>query len=402
MKPKPRILAVDDDKLNLSLMEMFLMTQGYEVLLAPDGKTALSMAKESSPGVILLDAMMPGMDGFEVARRLRADETTQIIPIVMVTALDAVKDRVNALEAGADDFLSKPVDRTELMARVRSLLKVKAYHESMRNYQQHLEVEVARKTKELQQTALETIHRLTRAAEYRDDDTGLHILRMSHYAATIAQQMGQDRDEVESLLYAAPMHDVGKIGIPDGILLKKGKLAPEEWEIMKTHATLGARILEGSHSEIIQLAELIALTHHEKWDGNGYPNGLKGEEIPLVGRIAAVADVFDALTSKRPYKEAFPVEKAKSILHADRGSHFDPAVVDAFFEAETEFIAIKEKFGGLFTPADKLAKDRFFALSGSSENVNLSSPASNSKQAIKQSSNQVPKVSRTIGANMTL
>lgn len=351
MENKPKILVVDDEDWNLRLMEAMLIPLGYEVILAGDGEEALQKVEEIPPDVILLDVMMPKMDGFEVARRLKGEEETQIIPIVMVTALREVEDRVKALEVGADDFLSKPVERTELRARVRSLLKVKAYNDHMRNYQKELEAEVAQRTKQLRQAfekikaaSLDTIYRLSRAAEYKDEDTGAHIQRMSHYAAAVARQMDLDEGAVETILYAAPMHDIGKIGIPDHILLKPGKLNPDEWEIMKQHTIIGGRILEGSDVEFIQLAEVIALSHHEKWDGSGYPRGLKGSEIPLAGRITAIADVFDALTSRRPYRrEPFSLERTFRTIKEGRRSHFDPDVVDAFFAAEDKILTIKEK-----------------------------------------------------------
>ena len=294
---------------------------------------------------------MPTMDGYETAKRLKAKDETKIIPIVMVTALKEIENRVKALEAGADDFLTKPVDKTELKARVQSLLKVKAYNDHMRTYQRELEAEVVKRTEQLRKTfekvktaSLDTIHRLSKAAEYKDEDTGAHILRMSNYSATVARKMGLDEETVESILYAAPMHDIGKIGTPDRILLKPGKLDADEWEIMKQHVVNGGRILEGSHAGFINLGEVIALSHHEKWDGAGYPQGLSGEKIPLPGRIVAIADVFDALTSKRPYKEPFSIEKSFDIIKDSRESHFDPAVVDAFFEVEDEILAVKEKY----------------------------------------------------------
>ena len=353
MKSKPKILVVDDEDQNLRLLEAMLIPLGYEVILARDGIEALDKVRKIPPDVILLDIMMPKMDGFEVARRLKEDEGAKIIPIVMVTALREVEDRVRALEVGTDDFLTKPVDKTELRARVNSLLKVKAYNDHMRNYQKELEAEVTKRTEQLRQAfekikiaSLDTIFRLSRAAEYKDEDTGAHIQRMSHYCTTVARKMGLDDETVESILYAAPMHDVGKIGVPDQILLKPGRLDPDEWEIMKQHTTIGAQILEGSDAEFIKLAEVIALTHHEKWDGSGYPRGLKGSEIPLAGRITAIADVFDALTSKRPYKEPFPLEKSFAIIKESRGSHFDREVVDAFFAVEDEILSFKEKFQG--------------------------------------------------------
>ena len=324
---------------------------GYDTILARDGIEALDKVRKIPPDVILLDIMMPKMDGFEVVRQLKKDDATKIIPIVMVTALEEVKDRVKALQAGADDFLSKPVDETELEARVGSLVKVKAYNDHMLNYQKELEAEVAKQTEQLRRAfekiklaSIDTIHRLSRAAEYKDKDTGAHLQRMSHYAVTIAREVGMDRETVETILYAAPMHDVGKIGIPDQILLKPGKLDPEEWEIIKQHSILGAQILVGSDAESLKLAEVIALTHHEKWDGSGYPKNLKGSDIPLLGRITAIADVFDALTSKRPYKEPFSLEKAFSIIKEGRGSHFDPQVVDAFLAVEDEILSIKDKY----------------------------------------------------------
>jgi len=346
-----KILVVDDEDRNLRLMEAMLIPLGYEVILARDGEEALKKVQELHPDVILLDIMMPKMDGFEVARLLKKDEETRIIPIVMVTALKEVEDKVKALEAGADDFLTKPVEKTELEARVKSLVKVKAYNDYMRNYQKELESEVEKRTNQLRRAfekiklaSLETIHRLSRAAEYKDEDTGAHIQRMSHYAAAIARRMGLNESTVEAILYASPMHDVGKIGIPDRILLKPAKLEPDEWEIMKQHTIIGGRILEGSNTGFIRLAEVIALTHHEKWDGSGYPKGLKGSKIPLAGRITAIADVFDALTSKRPYKPAFSLEKSYTIIKEGRGSHFDPAVVDAFFSVKDEILTIREKY----------------------------------------------------------
>lgn len=351
MKDKPKILVVDDEEQNRRLIKAMLMPLNYEIILARNGKEALEKVRDASPDVILLDIMMPEMDGFEVAKNLKGKEETKAIPIVMITALREVDDRVKALEVGADDFLVKPVERTELKARVQSLLKVKAYHDHMRDCEKKLETEVAKKTSELRQAfskikevSLETIYRLSRAVEYRDIETGNHIIRVSNYAAAIARKMRLNDGYVESICYATPMHDIGKIGIPDHILLKPGKLEPDEWEIMKQHTIIGAQILEGSKSELIKLAQDIALTHHEKWDGTGYPKGLKGQDIPLAGRITAIADVFDAQTFKRPYKEPFSLKKSFSILKDSRGSHFDPEVVDAFFGVQDEMVSIREKY----------------------------------------------------------
>jgi putative two-component system response regulator len=352
MKKKAKVLVVDDEERNLHLMRDILLTQeDYDVILAKDGQEALDKVYAESPDVILLDVNMPRKDGFEVAKELKSNEATKAIPIVMVTGLSAVEHRIMALEVGADDFLAKPVDMMEVVARVRSLVKVKAYHDHMRDYQRTLEAEVAKRTQQLQRAferikaaSLDTIYRLARAAEYKDEDTGSHLQRMSHYSAALARRLGLNDRTVEAILYAAPMHDVGKIGIPDRILLKPGRLDSEEWRIMKQHTTIGARILEGFSSGFIKLAEVIALTHHEKWDGSGYPLGLADRKIPLVGRIVALADVFDALNSKRPYKEALPVEQSLQLIRDGRGAHFDPDVVDAFFDVQEEILAIKEHY----------------------------------------------------------
>jgi putative two-component system response regulator len=351
MDTKAKILVVDDEDRNLRLMELLLTSFGYDVVTAVNGKVALEKLRDISPDVILLDVMMPEMDGFEVVRKLKEDDNTKIIPIVMVTALNEVEDRVKALDAGADDFLNKPVDKIELRARVQSLVKVKAYNDHLLNYQKKLETEVSKRTKQLRQTlkklkelSIESICQLSRAAEYKDVNTGDHIKRMSFYAAAVAQKMGLNKEIVDSLLYTAPMHDAGKIGIPDNILLKPSRLDNSEWEIMKQHTTIGGQILGGSDAKSIKMAQTIAMTHHEKWDGSGYPKGLKGSKIPLVGRIAAIADVFDALTSKRPYRiKPFTLEEALDYIKLHSGKYFDPKVVDAFFAAKDEIISIMLK-----------------------------------------------------------
>ncbi|MDR1309278.1 MAG: response regulator [Deltaproteobacteria bacterium] len=341
-----KVMVVDDEKLNRMLIARMLKPQGYEVLLAAGGEECLSMALEDPPDLILLDIMMPGMDGFEVCAKLKREESLSLVPVVMVTALQDVNDRVKALDVGADDFLTKPVDRMELMARARSLLKVKAYNDHMVNYRQELEREVKWRTQEIEEAndklakaheklrgaSLETIFRLSRAAEFKDEDTGAHIISMSRISARLAARLGLNGQTVESILYASPMHDIGKIGIPDRILLKNGPLNEEEWSIMRLHTTYGGQILEHSDIGFLRLGEVIATTHHEKVDGTGYPRGLRGKEIPLAGRIVAVADVFDALMSRRPYKPAFTIVQAVEIIKEGRGRHFDPDVVDAFLD----------------------------------------------------------------------
>ena len=343
------ILCVDDEIQNLKVLSALLEPMNCQVVSALSGEEALKMATASPPDIVLLDIMMPGISGYDVLNELRSREEFSGTPIVMVTALSRSEERLRALEAGADEFLTKPVDRTELRARVKALLKVKAYNDHLREDKEHLEAMVQDRTQELraayehlQKASLETIVRLSRAAEYRDDDTGAHVVRMSRYASVVAQQMGLDSQVVEQIRHAAPMHDVGKIGIPDRILLKPGRLDAEEWSVMQRHTLYGAKILEESTSEVINLAETIARTHHERWDGAGYPEGLKGPDIPLSGRIVAVADVFDALNSRRPYKEPFPVERSLGIIRSEREKHFDPDVVDAFFAQEEDVLKIRE------------------------------------------------------------
>ncbi len=342
-------MVVDDEILNRKLIEAMLKPQGYQVMVAVDGEDCLAKVQDEPPDLILMDIMMPNMNGFEVVSKLKSQEHLSLIPIVMVTALQDVNDRVKALEVGADDFLTKPVDRMELRARVRSLLKVKAYNDHMVNYRQELEGEVAKQTLalknanvKLRDASLETIFRLARAAEYKDEDTGNHIISMSRISALIAERMGLNSEVVERILYASPMHDIGKIGIPDRILLKNGPLNDEEWAKMRMHTIFGRQILEGSTIGFLLLGEVIALNHHEKWDGSGYPNGLAGAQIPLAARIVTVADVFDALMSKRPYKPALTVEQTVDIIKAGAGTHFDPKVVDTFLENLDDIIKLWE------------------------------------------------------------
>jgi len=358
MKDKPVILIVDDQPQNIELLEAYLVPGGYEIIKATSGKEALEKLSGNQIDLMLLDVMMPGMDGFEVTRRVRQDDKNRLLPIILVTALRETEDRVKGIEAGCDDFLSKPVDKMELLARVQSLLKVKAYNDLTSNYRKELESDVTKRTEELKHAferikaaSLDTIYRLSMASEYKDEDTGAHIKRMSRYCAAVARRMGLDENTIETILYATPMHDLGKIGIPDLILMKPAKLDPLEWEIMKQHTVIGAQILKGSDAEFIKLGEIIAQHHHEKWDGSGYPDSLKGTEIPIAGRIAAIADVFDALTSKRPYKEPFSVEKSLAIIREGRGSHFDPEVVDAFFAIQDEILSIRKQYSEDNQPA---------------------------------------------------
>lgn len=352
MEKTPVILVVDDQHQNIELLEALLVPQGYKVVKAVNGEEALLCLSGNPIDLILLDIMMPGMDGFTVTRRVRQHEAYKRIPIILVTALRETGDRVKGIEAGCDDFISKPFDKSELFARIRSLLKVKAYNDLIINYQKELESEIARETEELRKAvdqtksaSLETIHCFSKAAEYKDEDTGAHIKRMSFYAEAVAKKMGLLEIEVENLLYATPMHDIGKIGIPDHILLKPEELNDGEWVIMRQHTTFGANILGRSDSEFINLGSIIALSHHEKWDGTGYPNNLKGDEIPLPAKICAIADVFDALTSHRPYRrEPFSFEKSFSMIKEGIGSHFDPEVAKAFFSITDQILEIREMY----------------------------------------------------------
>jgi len=357
MDRKPRVLIVDDEEPNRFVLSEMVRNLGYEPEVAQDGVGALAMAKLDID-LVLLDVNMPGMDGFEVARRLREDPQTADIPIIQITALAGREDRLRAVEAGANDFIAKPVEMTELRVRTASLLRIKEQQDAIRRHKAELEATVEKRTTALRnaldamaeaqrrthQAHLDTIQKLALAAEYKDEDTAAHIHRMSRYSELLARTAKLPPGEVETILYASPMHDVGKMGIPDGILLKPGKLDPEEWQLMQQHTTIGARILHGSASELLQLGEVIAVTHHEKWNGSGYPEGLVGEDIPIAGRICAVADVFDALTTKRPYKLAMPNEKAYEILHEGRGTHFDPRMHDLFFENLDEAVAIQQQF----------------------------------------------------------
>ena len=351
MKSRPTILIADDDeRIRLSLSDI-LLTQRYKVIEARNGKEALEKVKSEPPDVILLDMNMPEMDGIEVIEHLKADSATKFIPVIVVTGENDIDLRLQALKLGADDFLIKPPHIAELTVRVRSLVKVKAYNDYMKHYQRILEEEVRKRTSELsdanrklRDASLDTIFRLSKAAEYKDEDTSVHLERMSYYSAAIGRRIGYENGGPEAMLYSSPMHDIGKLGIPDRILLKPGKLDADEWEIMKQHTDIGAKILDNSESDFIKMGRTIALTHHEKWDGSGYPRGLKGEDIPLEGRITALADVFDALTTRRPYKEPFSNEKSFAIILEGRENHFDPELVDAFFEIEHEILEIQSKY----------------------------------------------------------
>jgi putative two-component system response regulator len=338
---KAKILIVDDELANIALLEDILENEGFtNYKSTQDSREALGMYQELLPDLVLLDLNMPHMDGFQVIDQLMELEKTSYAPILVLTAQSNRNTRLRALSAGARDYIEKPFDITEVVQRISNMLEIRLLHNQIRDQNQVLEDRVRERTHELENTRQEAILRLGRAAEYRDNETGMHVIRMSRLSAKLAQKIGLTNAECQLMLQASPMHDVGKIGIPDNILLKPGKLNDEEWEIMKKHPEIGAEILSGSQSAVMQMAASIALTHQERWDGSGYPNHLKGEEIPLAGRVVAICDVFDALTSKRYYKEAFSVEKSMSIIEEGSGKDFEPRLVDAFKQALPEMVRI--------------------------------------------------------------
>lgn len=341
----PHILVVDDNVTNLTLFRHLLRKlDDAEVECFADSVAALSWCTDHEPDLILLDYMMPVMDGLEFIRRLQSIPGRVDVPVVMVTADTESDVRHRALELGAQDFLTKPVDKTELMARVRNLLALRKSRRQLADRAAWLAEEVKKATAEIVAREKEAILRLSRAAEHRDPETGMHLLRMSNYTRLIAGHLGLPPAEQELLLQAAPMHDIGKVGTPDHILLKPGRLTPEEFGIMQQHAAIGYEILRDSASPLLQCAATLALAHHEKFDGSGYPQGLAGESIPLHGRIVAVADVFDALTSERPYKKAWALDDAVDFLKSNTGSHFDPACVDAFLAGWPQALEIRARY----------------------------------------------------------
>ena len=344
------ILIVDDQMTNVMLLENILQAAGYtNVHSTTDSTEVTRMYHELKPDLILLDIRMPELDGFQVMGQMKIINKHPYLAILVLTSEEERKIRLQALESGAKDFLNKPFDKVEVLMRIRNLLEVTLMHKEIQRQKETLEETIMVRTKELQETQHEIVHRLGRAAEYRDNDTGAHIIRMSHYAAILGRAAGFNEIDCHLIQESMPMHDIGKLGIPDHILLKPGKLTEEEWEIMKRHTLIGAELLSGSQSPLLQMAEVIALTHHERWDGTGYPNRLSGEDIPLPGRICAVCDIFDALTSARPYKEAWPVEKALDHIHELRGHHLDPRLVDLFDDMLPLMLEIQRTYSEEFS-----------------------------------------------------
>jgi len=308
------------------------------VKVAPSGARALDIAaQDPPPDLILLDIMMPGMDGYEVIRRLKANPATRAIPVLFITAKEAPEDEQKGFDLGCVDYITKPISAPSVRVRVRT-------HLALHDQNRELEAKVRERTRELQETRLEIIQRLGRAAEFRDNETGMHVIRMSRASWITALELGLPADEAELLLQAAPMHDIGKIGIPDRVLLKPGKLDAEEWAIMRRHPEIGHGIIGSHPSALLQLAATVALTHHERWDGTGYPHRLAGEGIPLMGRIVTVADVFDALTSVRPYKPAWPLADVVAEIKQQSGRQFEPRIVDAFLARLPDILAATAEY----------------------------------------------------------
>ena len=321
---RPRLLLVDDEPTNLQVLRHVLQAD-YRLLFATDGARALQVAREQRPDLILLDVMMPHLDGYAVCRVLKADAATAAIPVIFITALTDSQDETAGFDVGAVDYITKPVSPPVVRARVRTHLSLV-------------------RMDELRETRLQIVQRLGRAAEYKDNETGMHVIRMSHFSQLLALAAGCSPAWAEDLLNAAPMHDVGKIGIPDAVLRKPGPLDADEWATMRRHPEIGAEIIGEHPSGVLQLAREIALAHHEKWDGSGYPRGLAGEAIPLSARIVAIADVFDALTTRRPYKEPWPVQEAMNHIAAQAGKHFDPALVALFAPLLPQLLEIRARW----------------------------------------------------------
>jgi putative two-component system response regulator len=359
-----KIMIVDDESFNHQVVERYLYNTGYRYFVTINDSTkAMSKIRQERPDLILLDIMMPEVSGIDILRALRADQNLKQTPVIILTAASDPDLKQEALRLRVSDFLSKPVDPHDLIPRVRNALIVKSHQDQMANYAKDLEEKVQLRTAELAASRQEVILCLARAAEFRDNETGNHVIRVGRYVGIIAHEMGFSDEKVEMLEQAAQLHDVGKIGIPDSILLKPGKLEPDEfeqvqkhcgfgrkiiqrlpepeWDALKKHTDLGAKLLEIVRTPIIELASKIALTHHERWDGTGYPLGLADDDIPIEGRMTAVADVYDALSSKRPYKPAFSSKKCFKIMEESRGSQFDPKILDAFFRRRKDIANVQ-------------------------------------------------------------
>ncbi len=344
---KAKILIVDDQEANVLLLERMLRGAGYvSVTSTMDPGEVCELHLKHCYDLILLDLQMPGIDGFQLMEMLKEIEPDDYLPGLMITA--PPDHKLRAFKAGAKDFIGKPFELAEVLARVRNMLEVRLLHKQLHNYNDVLEQRVRERTADLQAGYLETIFTMTRAAEHKDEDTGAHVQRISYYSRALARILGLDEEFVDKIFFASPMHDVGKIGIPDHVLLKPGELTPDEWEIMKGHAAMGAKILGNSKSPYLKMGTEIALNHHERWDGGGYPNGKRGEAIPLAARIMNICDIYDALRSKRPYKPAFDHQKTVDIITRGDGrtqpEHFDPTILAAFIKNHQSFRDIFETY----------------------------------------------------------
>lgn len=342
------ILIVDDNAVNIVIVEKILRQDGFcNIYTTTDAKQVRELYQEHHFDAILLDVHMPDLNGFQVMAQLREDNPDDYLPVLILTADHTAETRHQALSSGAKDFISKPFERVEVLFRVRNIVEVRMLHKQILEANEHLEKKVHERTRQLYEAQIKLIECLGKAAEYRDNQTGMHVVRMSHASAMLARQMGLSEDECEIILHASPMHDIGKIAIPDEVLLKPGKLDSKEWTKMKSHAEVGAEILGSYDSKLMEVAAMIAKTHHERWDGQGYPQGLKGEEIPLYTRIVSVCDVFDALTSTRPYKVPWSVSKTIAYLEENSGSQFDPKVVNEFLTIIDQVLAIRDAYPDL-------------------------------------------------------
>ena len=330
------VLVCDDQPENIDVLRGILK-RNYRVQIATSGIDALALVAASPPDLVLLDVSMPGMDGYQVCRQLKADPCTAAIPVIFVTALYSPEDESRGFEAGAVDYIIKPLSPPVVAARVST-------HLALASQQRHLEQLVAQRTEELNKTRSQIIRRLSRAADYKDDETGNHVIRMANYARLLALAHGLSEQAAEVIFNAAPMHDIGKIGVPDHILRKTGKLDATEWVEMRKHPQIGAGIIGRHNDPLLATARLVALTHHEKWDGSGYPSGLAGEAIPLAGRIVALCDVFDALTTDRPYKQAWSVTEAMNYIKSQSGLHFDPLLTRQFLAIIPQILEVRDRY----------------------------------------------------------
>jgi putative two-component system response regulator len=340
-----QVLIVDDTEINLILFSALVKKlDDCQAHVFAEPRKALAWVTDHVPDLIIVDYMMPELDGIEFIRLVREMPGRKLVPILMITANDQKQIRYRALDLGANDFLTKPIDKVEFLARTRNMLSLNQARKHMADHASWLAGEVRKATREIVNRERETVLRLSKAAEYRDPETGAHIVRMAHYSMFIARELGMSEEDQKLLLEAAPMHDIGKVGIADSVLLKPGRLTVEEFDVMKQHAMFGYELLSGSSSKLLQAGAEIAKGHHEKFDGSGYPLGIKGEDIPIFSRIVAVADVFDALTSERPYKKAWDVADAVDFLKKGAGAHFDPACVDAFLRAWADVEKVRAEF----------------------------------------------------------